>query len=195
MTRTRTPKADPLGLQLTKQYLRVDHSIEDDLINLQIEVSGKFVEDYCQRDLLPSTYSEQSDSFDQDSFPDSYTLIDVYSPTSINVSYLDASQLPVVIDPADYTTDYNDRYKLLTITFETKPTLTADSALVVAWDQESEYAVTISQARLLMLAGWYENREELVAGTLDSSAIGATKAILGPYMRLDGLDLTSRSLI
>lgn len=195
MTRTRNLSADPLSLNLTKLYLRVDNAIEDELISMLIATSGQFVEDFCQRDLLPSTYSQQSATFDQDSFPDTYLLLDVYSPTNIQVSYLGDLGAPVLIDPADYTETYDDRNNTLLLTLETKPTLTADSALVVAWEQTGEYATTISQARLMVLAGWYENREELITGSTEtSSSIGATKAILGPYMRLDSLDLTPRSL-
>ena len=155
---------DPLKLNQVKNHLRVNHDLEDELITSFIESSAYYLEDYIQREVLPSNYLAT------DFYPDtlSYPYVQVYpefpcEPDNILATYTpDSTGEPVqftvnfVWDPTTY---------LLTIDtpINAIPEDTVDFTVSLDASVKACYLPTMSTARLLLISSWYENRSDLVS--------------------------------
>lgn len=99
---------EPITLAEAKNFLRVDHSDDDDLINALITTSRQMCEQYTRRILVSTTIDEYFDKFPHNSWDNLSNLIylsrgPVASITS--VKYVDEIGSEVTLTSDQYVTD------------------------------------------------------------------------------------------
>lgn len=99
---------EPITLAEAKNFLRVDHSDDDDLINALITASRQMCEQYTRRILVSTTIDEYFDKFPHNSWDNLSNLIylsrgPVASITS--VKYVDEIGSEVTLTSDQYMTD------------------------------------------------------------------------------------------
>lgn len=99
---------EPITLAEAKNFLRVDHSDDDDLINALITASRQMCEQYTRRILVSTTIDEYFDKFPHNSWDNLSNLIylsrgPVASITS--VKYVDEIGSEVTLSSDQYVTD------------------------------------------------------------------------------------------
>src|SRR5258707_665023 len=96
LTVVRQPKCEPIGLEETKTFLRVDSDAEDDQIKGMIIAAREVCEKFCRRSFVQKGYKMTLDSFpyfvdtvmSQMAFPPSYYSLPRYSTTLWNYSQM-----------------------------------------------------------------------------------------------------------
>lgn len=163
------PAGEPINVQMAKDYLRIDHTEEDTLIEGLIGAARDHAEKFLRRSLAPKTYEMIVDGFHKElSIPnpplisiDNVTIIDEegneITPTSYEVKDR---------EPAILITDYDGSAEEMKIQFQAG---------------YSELPKSIEQALLLLVSHFYENREIVIVGTSVVRIPFTVEALLRPY--------------
>lgn len=158
---TTDPASEPLTRTEVKNYLKVDFSADDDLIDMLIKSARQWIEKHCNIGLLPQTVTETWDYW-----PEELTVSPVRAVSAI--SYLDSA--------GDTQTWASDQYTLDTLQYPARvakkygiiyPSLrdeinAVSAVYTVGWDDASALPAPIKQAMYLTIADAYENRENYV---------------------------------
>jgi uncharacterized phiE125 gp8 family phage protein len=159
---TTGPSSEPLTLSEVKAFLKVDGSDEDGLITLLIQAARESVEKYCTLALLPQTITEYFGKFEQ------YGLRLSISPliSVTSVTYTAVGSTTQTLSTDIYGTDtawtppliyrkYNQDFptiepgpKSITVTYQ------------AGYANAASVPATLKQAMLLMIADWYDNRQD-----------------------------------
>jgi uncharacterized phiE125 gp8 family phage protein len=182
------PTAEPLSLDDTKLYLRVDHSEDDALILGLIVAARTYCEAVTKRSFVTQTMQMFTDEFPTDDYIDIprpfYTTTDAtvkyYAAGSTSATTLASSQYwindsieppRIVLRDAQSWPDTELRTaKGVEITFR------------AGYGGQVDVPDGIKVAMLSLIGHWYTNREAVVVGTISSSIEMAVHALLSPHM-------------
>ena len=178
LERVTAPGVEPVSVTEAKAHLRVSGSSEDTYIGALIKVATEHAESYLNRCLVQQTWSMILDEWP--TFPLAMPLPPLMSVETIN--YYDAAGSEYVLDPEVYYVvpgvgrgwvDLVSGKSLPTTTLRrvggVKITFLAGSEPVVTEEEGEEvtdYVANIPQdirhAILMLVAHWYENREDVM---------------------------------
>lgn len=161
---TTDPTSEPLTRTEVKNYLKVDFSTDDDLIDVLIESARRWVEKHCAIGLLPQTITETFDTWpgrewELSASPLRSVTAIYYKDTDGNTQTWASSQY--VVDEYQQPPRVQRKYSV------TPPTLydeinAVSAVYTVGWDDASALPAPIKQAMYLTIADAYENRENYV---------------------------------
>lgn len=176
------PTAEPVTLLEAKDHLRVDGADEDALISVLITAARKWCEEYTGRQFVTATWDWTMDSF----CPSFVAPIPpLQSVTSIK--YLDTAaveqtlassvyRVDAVSEPGRIALDYGQSWP------STHPVINAVTIRFVAgYGAPQAVPEPIRQAMLILIGEMYEQREESLVGTIQSSVPFGVRALLTPY--------------
>ena len=170
-----TTETDTLTLDLVKQHLLVDHTVDDVIIQHYIDSSIPATQNYTNKSVLSGTYTNTTDElvpvYEFDGYY-TYKLRIPFCPTEVTITY-PTGTITVFKDDIEY----DNKDSLLYITTNEVPT-------TITADIESNLK-DINQARLLTVGSWYANRE--------SETITSTKVL--PFGVTFILDSASGSVL
>lgn len=188
LVQTAAPGSEPFDLTEAKSHLRVDHSTDDTLIGLLITAARSMAEEYLQRRLITQTWVQYLDCFPEDRTELFLPYPPLQSVTS--VEYKDP-------ETGNYTTWANTNY---VVDFFSQPGRIAWGPDTTQWptvQQDSINAVKITficgyggaatvpeqinQAIKFILGHMYENREDLVIGTIVAKLPKGSEYFLQPF--------------
>lgn len=157
---TTTTYTDVVSLASAKLHLRVDHSDEDELIQVLIRTAGEVVEEYTGTYLASCNWTYYLDRF--------YGIMRVPvgpEATVTSIKYTDSTGTEQTVASADYHLDlasYPIRIQL-----EDDPTDVDDRVNVVEISGSAGYTTApnaLKQAMLLVIGHLYEHRKDVSMG-------------------------------
>lgn len=167
---------DSLTLDEVKDYLRINFSDDDSFITTLIAVSLEWVNTYTQRPILATDYSDEYGEFD--TVPVQILVRETEAPLSKpTVSYTNNLSVETPYPPGDIKYDYCPVMRTITLDFDNRPDIQAESFIKVNWSVAAVAPDEARQSRLLVIANWYENREAVVTGSTSELQFGV-KALL-----------------
>ena len=152
----------PVSLAEAKLNLRVDTDADDDVVQRCIESATSYVEAISSVSLSVSSYEIRYDRFPMGEFE-----LPVGPLESLDsISYLDANHDVQTVPPAGYYADLESNPPRV-VPLDSWPTA-ADlpGAVQVSATTAATGSVVLIQAVYLLLGHWYENREEVIVGTI-----------------------------
>lgn len=187
---TTNPTAEPLSLDETKTFLRVDHSEEDDFILGLIVAAREYCEAVTKRSFVTQTMRARWDDW-----PDGDAL-EVPRPFQSTTAYVPAlkyyasgSTSAVAVSAATYWIDNDSEPGRLVLRDNQEwPTTALRSAQGVelvftsGYGGEADVPDGILHAMRLLVGSWYNNRENEVVGTITASLEIAVQALLSPHV-------------
>lgn len=186
---TTDPTAEPLSLDETKTFLRVDSSDEDDFILSLIAAARQYCEAVTKR-----SFTTQTMRMYMDDWPDGDTIemprpFDSSTATPTVKYYLSGSTTATVLGSTNYWVDNSSEPgRLVLRDAVTWPTVDLRSANAVEVTMQTGYGGEvdvpdgIKMAMRLLVGHWYANREAVVVGTISTSLDIAVAALLSPFM-------------
>jgi len=172
---------DTLTLEAIKQYLRVDFDDDDAFITEMITTSLMYVEQWRQKPSLDTDYTDQYGPFDQ--MPTSWGVEDTQPPTAQPViEYVDIGGGSIILPTAEYTYDYIQDQRTITLQVDSPPDIQEQSLITVSWSVLAASPNLAIEGRKLLIANWYENREATVTGSNSPLEFG-----LNAVLSLDSL--------
>lgn len=161
---TTNPVSEPLTATEVKNYLKVDTSADDELIDILIEGARRWVERHCTVGLLPQTITETFDDWPKNSREWELTVSPLRSVTAIY--YKDSNGDVQTWDAANYVVDAISKPPRVQIAYGvTWPTLrdeidAVSAVYVVGYDDASAIPANVKRAMLLTIADAYDNRTD-----------------------------------
>ena len=162
---TTEPASEPLTTVEVKNYLKVDFTDDDDLIDILIMSARQWVEKHCNIGLLPQTITEVYDTWPTGRGWD-LSVSPLRSVTAI--SYKDSAGATQTWASGNYTVDdYQLPSRIQRGYGVTSPTLhdsfnAVSAVYTVGYDDASGIPAPIRMAMFLTIADAYENRENYV---------------------------------
>lgn len=182
------PQGEPISLVDAKRHLRIDGNDDDALVQGLVAAARERAEAITGRQLLQATWDLKLDEF-----PCDYEL-QFPKPPLVSVTYLkyvDTGGVLQTWDVANYAVDapagpFADQGRLQPAYATSWPSARSDTMNAIIARFVAGYGTTgaavpmaIRQAMLLMIAAWYEHRDDLVQQG-GASPLGAL-ALLTPY--------------
>lgn len=168
------PASKPLTLADVKTALHVDHTHEDSLLNIYIDAATAKIDGYSGllgRALVDQTWSQSFDGF----APCMRLPIEPFKAVS-SVTYYDADNVQQTLPTSVYQVLTDELGPIFTLQAgQTWPaTYLRDDAVKVTFTagygaDDTAIPADIKQAMLLMIAGWFRNRENFVVGAAVNS--------------------------
>jgi uncharacterized phiE125 gp8 family phage protein len=165
------PTSEPITTAAAKLHLRVDHSLDDDLIDTLCSAARQVVETGTGRKCITQTWDLKLDSF-----PCGAIVLPFPPVTSItSVSYVDANGTTQTWSSALYTTDVppgadSAPARIYPIYSESYPTIRSQRNAVTVRFVCGFTSTTVPAGMLaamkLLIGNWYANRESQVVGTI-----------------------------
>jgi uncharacterized phiE125 gp8 family phage protein len=186
------PAVEPLTRDEVKLHLRIDPAItvEHDLVDALITAARTYVENDTSRALITQTWRTYYDRFPYLNYRDAVLSLPLLPVQSItHIKYYDESGVLVTLPATDYDIDLESgrilsggelfwpytQYVLNAVEVQFVAGYGATSASVPA---------PFKQAMKLLIGHWYENRQEVVIGTISTTMDMAVNALLSPYRQL-----------
>ena len=179
------PATEPLTLAEAKLYLKVDSTVEDDLITALIKAARLQVENKTYRMLITQTWDLILDKKDLNE-----SLIQIYKQpiTAISsVKYYDVNNTEQTMSASDYQTEVSSNpAKVQIITFpQIYDRLGAVTIRFVAgYANAAAVPQDIKQAMYFLIGHLYENRQSVVTGTQVNEMPMSVEYLLEPYRGL-----------
>ena len=176
------PTAEPVTLLEAKDHLRVDGPDDDALISVLITAARKWAEEYTGRQFVTATWDWFLDGFCP-SF--GVPIPPLQSVTS--VKYLDTAGAEQTLDAATYRVDAVSEPGRIALDYgkswpSTYSVINAVTVRFVAgYGAAGAVPEPIRQAMLILIGEMYEQREESLVGTIQSSVPFGVRALLAPY--------------
>ena len=162
-----------------KTHLRVDHSNDDTYIDALVTAARQHVEKATRRAVGAQTWDYFWDSF--------ASHIEIPKPPLVSITtvkYTDSDGTQQTATGTLYTTDADATPGLVHLAYDQSwPSYRAipNTIEIRAVVGSATVPKPIEQAMLLLVGHWYENREEVVVGTITSQLTMAVDALLAPY--------------
>lgn len=182
-TQTQRPAIPPLSLAAAKAHLRVTTDAEDELIRDYVASAVEFVESAAGVQMITATWTLEISELVGD------IILGVRPVREINnFTYVDASGATIVLDSSDYVVR-RDLVGATTLSPVGSWPATANDRSPVATivysagfgDSPEDVPSALLQAVRLLAAHWYEHREAVVTGTIESEVGLAVREILRQY--------------
>ena len=183
------PPVEPLSLTEVKLNHKVEHTLDDELINALIKTAREYAENYCQLSLVTQTREVFYDVF--------YQNIELpFGPVTslLALEYVDSQGVTTAIASTEYTLVNYRLPALISPAYSkywpaARHQLNAVTARYVAGyaplagsptDYTANVPPGIKTAMQLLIGHWYANREATAPGTLSNIPI-AVDALLGSH--------------
>lgn len=178
------PTTYPLTLAETKEFLRVDHNVEDSVVLSLIAAEVARVEAETGRALMSQTVEQYFDCW-----PNSRVLeLDITPASSItSVKYLDASGSETTFNSTNYTADLlSIKPRVVLNTSSSWPSHGSfPNAIRVRYVAGYADAASVPEALKLgmkhRIAFYYEKREDMQINELNNPRLRSADAVLGLY--------------
>lgn len=165
------PTVEPLTLAEVKTHLRVNNTLENDLITALITAARQWVEGYTMRPLMTQTLQANYDELNSLEI-----LLNKFPIQSItSVKYIDTNGTEQTVNSSTYETDLISPIGriLLTSIPSYKKTLNAIKIRFVAGYTSADLVPkTYRSAMLLLIAHLYENKQQAQSQTLTEIPFG-----------------------
>ena len=181
------PTSTAISLAEAKAFLRVDSDYDDDntYITSLINVATQVVEEFTRRRLITQTYNIFYDEFPP------YIDLQVGDVASVtHVKYYDANNSLQTLAASNYDVDTKVRpgriYQSNTGDFpNTYERPNAIEVEFVVGSAASDVPAPIVQAMYIVIGRYYENRQDVVTGTIASELPLMVDHLLTPYRLLE----------
>lgn len=179
------PTKEPLELQVVKDHLRVEHSLDDDYINTLIKTAREYVEKVTWRGIIDQTWQLILNGFPSED----YIKLPKGPLRSVtSVQYLDTDNVLQTFSADNYELDQQSPCGRLILKYQkTWPlTLSRWNAVrvqyVVGFGADgSAVPAPLKQAMLLLIAQMYEHRVPEIVGTVMARVQFSFDALIAPY--------------
>lgn len=173
LRRTEDPTVEPVTLDQAKIQCRIDleETAEDDYITALITVAREWTEEWTKRSLVEQTWLAGYTCWPCDGI---FQLARPFTMTVESIKYRDVDDAEQTINVANYVEELNSvpgEVKLKCA--YSRPTLSRDRIYPIQIEFTAGYGDTaadvplkISQAILIMVHHWYDNRLPAVTGTI-----------------------------
>lgn len=178
------PAVEPIGLDETKAWLRIETVAEDELVGTLIASARLVVENLTRRVLVAQTWRLVLDELS----PRGVRL--PFSPVrSVVIRIFDAAGAPSIVPAQDYSlvAEGGDTR----VKFAALPPQPGRQKAGVEIDVEAGFATNaegvpapLRQAMRLLVARWYENRGDVETDADIARTPAAVAALLAPYRRV-----------
>lgn len=179
MTWRRTStSADTLTLNAVKEYLKINYNDEDQTLELLISASLIYVEKFMQKPVFDTAYTDFLEI--SDTVPAEAGIAQTDAPTNQPVVfYTDTGGIRTQYPPAEILYNYFPSERLITLDMiGDLPSVQENSLLEVQWTAAGVGPELSNNARLRLIAGWFENRES-IAGS-DNAWVSGVESLLSP---------------
>lgn len=185
---------EPITTAEAKTHLRVDHANDDTYIDALITAATDYTEEITGRSLVTKSFKQFMDCFpSSDSTAIQVDMPPLSSVTSIK--YYDQADVEQTWTNTEYVVDTDQAYKSIiypAITYSWPSPRVFPKAVTIEYvagyadDSASPFASTaipkpIIQAMLILIAHWYENREQVIVGSTIAMVPDAYDALIAPY--------------
>ncbi len=181
------PASTAVSLAEAKQHLRVDSDFDSDdaYITTLIEVATDLVEQFTRRRLITQTYNLYYDQF-----PDYMNLQVGIVASVVHIKYRDTSDVEQTLAGANYVLDDKIKpgriYISSTGTFpETYDRPNAVEVEFTVGSAAADVESAIKQAILIIVGRYFEQRQDVVIGTIATELPLMVEYILTPYRLLE----------
>lgn len=190
------PTTEPITLEEARLHLRVTPNSDsppthpdDSLIQALITASRQWCENYLRRALAPQMVEVILDCFPANEIQLPFSpILDI-----VSLTYIDPNGDQQTLDPALYVLDNEQEpgwvlpvintvwpttYEVINavrVRYNVGYTIPSDSPSI------QPFPSTIRSAMLLLIGHWYENREAVIIGTIQSPLSFAVESLLLPY--------------
>jgi uncharacterized phiE125 gp8 family phage protein len=179
--------SEPIALSEAKLFLKVDTSDDDALIGTIISSAREYVENFTGYQLLSATYTQYLDKF-----PNKNTAIELLmNPVSAvtHVKYYDSNNTLQTWDTANYDTDLKGKPARITLANDATFPTVYDRTNAVEIKFVAGYASTsatgfpkqLLNAMYLIIGHLYENRQDVIVGSIVSEMKKGADSILRQY--------------
>jgi len=181
------PATTAISLAEAKAFLRVDSDYDDDdsYITSLIGVATNVVEQFTRRRLITQTYNIYYDEFPP------YMDLQVGNVASVtHVKYYDTDNTLQTLDTSEYDVDirvkpgriYQSEDGNFPDTYERANSVEVE---FVVGSAASDVEDAIKQAMFIVIGRYYENRQDVVTGTIASELPLMVDHLLTPYRLLE----------
>lgn len=180
------PTSEPITLAEAKLHLKIETADTDEdtwIEDTLIPTARQMVEEYTRRALLDQTWELQMDSFSETEY--SLEKTPVQSITS--VMYYDADSVEQTLSSSVYTLDESDEPNKIILAYDqswpTNRGFTNDVKIRFLAGYASAALVPgpLKSAMLLIIGHLYENREEVITGTMVTNLPKGSEYLMNPY--------------
>lgn len=181
------PASEPLTTSEAKAHLKVSGSSEDAYIDSLVKASRTSIEKYLNRALITQTWKVYFDEWDNKlslGLPaQSITSVKYYDYTgSLTLLDSDLYYSDIISEPARVVRKYDSVYPELE---EQRPNGIVVEFVAGYGDASTDVPADILHAVKLVLADYYDNKGEVVVGTIAVRIQGHIKNLLHPYRLYD----------
>lgn len=182
LTQITAPAVEPVTLAEVKDHCRVEHDLDDALIEGLITAARELVEQRTGRALITQQWQWSLDAFAAVLCPPRPPLQSVDS-----ITYVDTDGTTQTLSPTEYRVDTATQPGRITEAYgKTWPAIrSVTGAVQITFtagygDYENTVPRALRQAMLLLIGGWYENREAVAPVQLMAIPF-AVDALLSPH--------------
>lgn len=179
--------SEPIALSEAKLFLKVDTSDDDALIGTIISSAREYVENFTGYQLLSATYTQYLDKF-----PNKNTAIELLmNPVSAvtHVKYYDSDNTLQTWNTSNYDTDLKGKPARITLANNATFPTVYDRTNAVEIKFVAGYASTsatgfpkqLLNAMYLIIGHLYENRQDVIVGSIVSEMKKGADSILRQY--------------
>lgn len=159
----------PVSLDEVRLHCRIDHSDEDDYLNILVSSAHLYAEHYCQR-----SFGEQTWRGNWWDWPKRLPKPPLVSVSEIRFWRHGEQQ---VLDPSEYRLDLSMPGRVLPVhsfpIADDRP-----DAVEITWVAGHEASENVRLACLIMVSHWYQVREPVVVGTIIAQVPWSANALL-----------------
>ncbi len=177
LVQSAAPAVEPVSLAEAKAHLRVEHDVDNTLIERQIRAAREYAETTTGLQLITATWKLYLSRFPGES--DNYEIVvprPPFTATSLAISYVDIDGTATNLSSAAYQTNTYDRPGRIKPAYGyTWPSTREDTYNAVTVTYTAGFGATsasvpeaIRQAILLIVGHMYEHREPMLTGTIVS---------------------------
>lgn len=168
---------DTLELAQVKEYLKVNYTDEDQILDTLLAASLSMVEKIVQKAIFNTSYTDFWDT-STSVVPQYITIADTDPPLAKpSIFYTNTSSVRTQYPPNDIEYTYSLVTRAIDIELTGSLPEMSTNTVEGDWSVAGNSTDLVNSARLRLIAGWYENREAL---TGNYSWVNGVEALLSP---------------
>lgn len=175
--RRNSTSTDTLSLTTVKEYLKVNYNDEDEIINTLIDASLQMTSNIVQKAIFNTDYVDYYPN--TGTVPQNIWVLQTDPPTAQPlVYYTNTSSIRTQYPAADIDYNYIEVERSIHIELTgAYPEVEEGSLIEVDWSVAGNSTDLVNNARIRLIAGWYEGREAL---TGNYTWVNGVEALLSP---------------
>lgn len=186
LKRTVEPACHPVTLAQAKAQCRVDGSDEDAVFTGLIGAATSWVERKIGRSLITQEWRYTRDSFPRYLLCLPMPPLQADASEDVTITYYDTNGTSTTLDDAEYTVDADSEPARIEPETSWPATEERIAAVTVTYtagygNSPEDVPMPIRQAILLLVGHWYQNREDVVTGTITGQLENSVDALLAAY--------------